>query len=56
MQLYQLQKLAKPLGPVLKTKHVLANNDREAVRTARADEDCPICEIRREGKRVGTVA
>ena len=55
MQLYQLDKVATALGPVLKTKHVLANNDREAVRTARADEDCPICEVRREGKRVAIV-
>jgi hypothetical protein len=55
MHLYQLDKMATPLGPVLKTKHVLANNDREAVRTARADEDCPICEIRRGGERVGAI-
>ncbi len=55
MHLYQVNKVATALGFVLKTKHVLANNDREAMRTARSDEDCPIWEIRREGKRVGIV-
>lgn len=56
MQLYQVNKVAAPMGSVIKTKHVIANNDREAVRTARSDMDCPICEVLRDGRRVGTIA
>ena len=55
MQLYQVNKVEAPMGRVIKTRHVLANSDREAVRTARADNDCPVCEIRLNGRRVGTI-
>ncbi len=55
MKLYQVSKVVSPAGPVIKTKHVLANHDREAIQTARTDGDCPTCVVLHEGKRVGLV-
>ena len=55
MKLYRIDKLAKPKGAVIKTKHVLANNDRQAVDDAAASDDCPICDVSRDGKKVGSI-
>ncbi len=52
---YRVNKLAKPDGMVVKTKDVLANNDREALEVARADDDCPICDVLQAGKKVGSI-
>jgi hypothetical protein len=52
---YRVNKLAKRDGVVIKTKDVLANNDREALEAARADEDCPICDVLQAGKKVGSI-
>jgi hypothetical protein len=54
MKHYRVNKLAKPDGAVVKSKDILANNDRQAVQTAREDEDCPVCEVWHEGKKVGS--
>jgi hypothetical protein len=48
-----VNKLAKRDGVVVKTKDVLANNDREAMQVAREDDDCPVCDVlqgRQEGR------
>lgn len=55
MKHYRVNKLARPGGMVVKSKDILASNDREAVRTAREDEDCPVCEVLQDGKTVGSV-
>lgn len=55
MKLYRVNKLAKPGGAVVKTKHVLADNDRQAVNDARNSDDCPVCEVLSDGQRVGTI-
>ena len=55
MKLYQINKVAKPDGTPLKTKHKLAGNDREAIRAAREDEDCPTCDVLHEGRKVGSI-
>lgn len=55
MKHYRVNKLVKPAGLVVKTKDIIANNDKEAVKAAREDEDCPVCEIWQAGKKVGSI-
>ena len=55
MKLYRINKVAKPGGTVLKKKDVLASSDREAVERAEDSDDCPICEVFRDGQPVGSV-
>jgi hypothetical protein len=55
MKLYRIDKLAKPGGMVLKKKHILAPSDNHAVNEAAESDDCPICEVVRDGKTVGQV-
>jgi len=55
MKHYRINKLAKPEGVIVKKKDVLANNDREAVRTAAESDDCPVCEVLRNGEKVGSI-
>lgn len=55
MRLYRIDKLAKRYGAVIKRKHILAPSDAEAVREAEESEDCPICDVLRDGKMVGQV-
>jgi hypothetical protein len=55
MKLYRVDKLAKPDGIVVKKKHILAPSDRQAVQQAEDSDDCPICDVVRDGKRVGQV-
>ena len=56
MKLYRINKLATPDGPVVKKKDVLATNDKQAVKDAAESDDCPICEVFRDGERIGSVA
>ena len=55
MKLYRINKLSRPGGPVIKKKHVLASNDRQAVKDAAESDDCPICDVLRDGEKVGSV-
>lgn len=55
MKHYRVNKLAKPNGSVVKKTDILANNDREAVRTAREEHDCPVCDVLHEGRKVGSI-
>ena len=55
MKLYRIDKLAKPGGAVIKKKHVLAATDKQAVDEASASDDCPVCDVLRDGKKVGQV-
>jgi hypothetical protein len=55
MRHYRVNKLAKPDGAIVKRKDILAADDREAVARAEDDPDCPVCDVWREGKRVGSV-
>jgi hypothetical protein len=52
---YRINKVAKPGGVVVKSKDTLAPSDRHAVEAARADPDCPVCEIWHAGQKVGAV-
>ena len=55
MKMYRVDKLAKPGGVVIKKKHILAPSDREAVRQAEDSADCPVCDVSRDGERVGQI-
>lgn len=55
MKLYRVDKLAKPGGVPIKKKHILANSDKHAVEQAADSPDCPICDVLRDGQKVGQV-
>jgi hypothetical protein len=55
MKLYRVDKLAKRGGAVIKKKHILATSDRQAVQQAEESPDCPVCDVLRDGERVGQV-
>ena len=55
MKLYRIDKLAKHGGAVISKKHILAATDRRAVERAEESEDCPICDVLRDGHLVGQV-
>ena len=55
MKLYRIDKLAKHGGAVVKKKHILATSDTQAVREARESPDCPICDVLRNGEKVGQI-
>jgi hypothetical protein len=55
VKLYRINKVTAPGGRVIKKKDVLAASDREAMQRARDSEDCPICEVLRDGQAVGAV-
>ncbi|HUQ13871.1 MAG TPA: hypothetical protein VM055_06310 [Novosphingobium sp.] len=55
MKHYRVNKVARVGGNVIKRKDILAANDGEAVERARHDEDCPVCEVWREGKPVAAI-
>jgi len=55
VKLYRINKLTKPGGTVLKKKDVLAGSDREALKRAEDSPDCPVCDVLRDGKAVGTI-
>jgi len=55
MKLYRINKMTKPGGVVLKKKDVLAASDKEAVQKAADSQDCPVCEILKDGQQVGSI-
>ncbi len=55
MRHYRVNKLASAGGEVVKRKDILANNDREAVARVEADVDCPICDVWRDGQKIGSI-
>ena len=55
MKLYRINKLSRADGPVVKKKDVLASSDAQAVKDAAESDDCPVCEVLRDGQRIGSV-
>ena len=55
MKHYRVNKLASPGGRVIKKKDILASSDAQAVRHAAESDDCPICDVLRDGNKVGSV-
>jgi hypothetical protein len=55
MKHYRVNKLAKPGGAVIKKKDVLASDDRQALQDAAESDDCPVCDVFRDGQKVGSI-
>ncbi len=55
MRHYRINKVTKPGGIVLKKRDVIAASDKDAVQKAADSEDCPICEILKDGQQVGSI-
>jgi hypothetical protein len=55
MRHYRVNKLAKVGGAVIMSKDIVANDDREAVARVENDADCPICDVWRDGQKVGSI-
>jgi hypothetical protein len=55
MKLYRINKVNKPGGMVLKKKDVLAVSDEDAVRKAADSQDCPICDVLKDGQHVASI-
>jgi hypothetical protein len=55
MKHYRVNKVEKPGGDVLKKKDILAANDRDAIARAEADQDCPTCDVYRDGTKIGSI-
>lgn len=55
LRLYRVNKLDKVGGAVVKKKDVLAGTDKEAVQRAADSADCPVCDVMRDGERVGSI-
>jgi hypothetical protein len=55
VKLYLINKLVRPGGMVMKRRHVLAASDREAIAQAAESSDCPVCDVLKDGERVGSV-
>ena len=55
MKLYRINKVTKPGGVVLKKKDVLAASDGDAVQKAADSDDCPVCEVLKNGQPVGSI-
>ena len=55
VKLYRINKLTRPGGAVVKKKDVLAASDRDAVQRATDSEDCPVCDVLKDGQTVGSV-
>ena len=56
MKLYRINKVEAPGGSPLKKKDVLARDDAEAIKRAADSEDCPVCEVLRDGNPIGLIA
>lgn len=56
MRHYRVNKLAGAGGEIVKRKDILADNDRQAVARAEGDEDCPVCDVWRDGEKIGSIA
>ncbi|HEX8062207.1 MAG TPA: hypothetical protein VF535_03235 [Allosphingosinicella sp.] len=55
MRHYRVNKLATAGGEVIKRKDILAKDDREAVARVENDSDCPICDVWRDGQKIGSI-
>lgn len=55
MDHYRVYKLNRANGRIIKGKDLLAADDRQAMHEACEDPDCPVCEVWRGAKRIGTV-
>lgn len=52
---YRVYKLDRSEGRIVKGKDVDAPSDSAALAHAKADEDCPVCEVWQGAKKVGSI-
>jgi hypothetical protein len=55
MRHYRVNKLDSPEGEIVKRKDILANDDAQAVARAQSDDDCPVCDVWRDGRKIGSI-
>ena len=55
MRHYRINKVARPGGKVVKKIDVLAGSDQEAVEKAADSSDCPVCEVLKDGRPIGSI-
>ena len=55
MRHYRVNKLAKPGGHVVKKKDILAADDRQAIQHAEDSDDCPVCDVLKDGETIGRI-
>lgn len=55
MKHYRVYKLDRPKGRIVKGKDVHAPDDSEALREARNDDECPVCEVWQGAKKIGSI-
>jgi len=55
MKHYRVNKLSSPGGAVVKKKDILAASDEQALQHAAQGADCPICDVLRDGKKIGSI-
>lgn len=55
MKHYRVNKLTRSGGAIVKKKDILAASDAQAIQHAADSDDCPVCEVLRDGEKVGTI-
>ena len=55
MKLYLINKLSKAGGVIVKRKPVLAVSNQDAMNQAAQSPDCPVCDVLKDGNRVGSI-
>ena len=56
MKHYRVYKLSERDGRIVKGKDVMASDDQTAIEEAEADQDCPVCEVWQETKKVAVIS
>ena len=55
VKLYRINKLTRTGGSIVKKKDILATSDKDAVERAADSDDCPVCDVLKDGQNVGSV-
>ncbi|HVF37137.1 MAG TPA: hypothetical protein VNA29_04265 [Sphingomicrobium sp.] len=55
MKLYRVNKISAGKDQVLKKFDMLASCEREALQAAADSDNCPVCEVWSDGRKIGTV-
>lgn len=55
MKNYRVYKLTTHKGGIVKGKNIEVADDSEAMQKARADSDCPICEVWQSARKIGLI-
>jgi hypothetical protein len=55
MRHYRINKVSRPGGAIVKKKDILAASDGQAIKEAADSDDCPVCDVYRDGEKVGSI-